>query len=319
MIRLFRTECRTVQRALWDYTNHRLPEGVLEKVEHHLPTCEACRHELKSLRQAQHVLTSYKSEPVPVQRTDWSDLQQRLLTEGNAPALRAAFQNDAREERPAESENRAEDRRRRRPGETWQGSLLYAGGFTAFLITAALGYRFFPLTGASARHEQPKAVVSAGPGPLEFAPSQGRPPAGTVAYHKPQTEADALNPAKNSRYNGSAGREHDATSKTDAYDDSNAEEPDGRGGYHMTPAVLRTNTPVKGAKKHAGKPAETSDPDGMRFVKHSPTSEEAAPRQDAASRYYVMDQIAPVSRNGVSRRFVTPGTLVPSNEDDAAY
>src|SRR5690242_18759553 len=112
MLKLLRPECRSVQRVLWDYANHRLCEGRLEKVERHLPKCAACQRELRSLQQAQGLLTNYKKQTVPPPDTGWGDLQHRLMAEGLIQSPLAAFECETRQRRLPQFSMRRGDRSR---------------------------------------------------------------------------------------------------------------------------------------------------------------------------------------------------------------
>lgn len=134
MLLLRWAQCRSAQPLLWDYASERLSEEIMERVERHLSQCASCHKELDSLKRAQGLLAACRAQEEPAPRSDWNDLQQRLVADGLAQIAPSAagrrVQNSARRERFGMAA---------RAPWTMQLATSAAGGFAAVLVLA-FGY-----------------------------------------------------------------------------------------------------------------------------------------------------------------------------------
>ena len=145
---LFRwAQCRSAQPMLWDYASERLSEEAMERVEQHLRGCAACHKELDSLKRAQNLLAACRAQDEPAPRSDWNDLQQRLVADGLAQI--APSTAGSRASNPARRERGGMDRFGMAGRAPWtlQLATSAAGGFAAVLVLA-LGYQALHLRDA---------------------------------------------------------------------------------------------------------------------------------------------------------------------------
>ncbi len=71
-------QCRQIEQMLWDYTAHRLPEDIYEKVEAHLALCDSCQRTLHSTRSAHQLISAARSREIPEPVSTWEDLAPQL-------------------------------------------------------------------------------------------------------------------------------------------------------------------------------------------------------------------------------------------------
>lgn len=176
MLLLRWAQCRSAQPLLWDYASERLSEEIMERVERHLGQCASCHKELDALKRAQGLLAGCRAQEEPAPRSDWNDLQQRLVADGLAqiaPSVAGRrVQNSARRERVGMAG---------RAPWTMQLATSAAGGFAAVLVLA-FGYNARNLhnapsvaSGADVRSIAAKSAVPAVPAvpalPVQVAPS----------------------------------------------------------------------------------------------------------------------------------------------------
>ncbi len=292
MLRFSRPACRKVQRALWDYANHRLSEGLMEIVERHLPDCSACRKELDSLRRAQCLLTAYRQETPPAPRTDWEDLRARLIEAGHF-APQSAYQPD-----PPVALLTAPKRERKRPtsgtGGGWLPSLMWSGGFAMLLLSAALSYHVFQAvtipSGQRVIIERPNALNTAASNSVHKShePTES---ARAAAYDENQIQYVPVPVVDLGAYSPYAGAQNAA------------------GESETSSAASRTAE----ARSSAGQERQASG--RWHFQPHHPRREEAT-RLANTPRPAPMDQIVPGNATGEATHHFIMEPLTPVSYDD---
>lgn len=200
-------QCRRVRAVLWDYASERLSEGPMERVEAHLPQCASCREELAGLRRAEGLLSACRAQEEPAPRSNWSDLQQRIVAEGIAHVTPRAPSR-----RPAASVGLSYAARSGRAPWSMQLATSMAGGFAAVLVIA-LGYRVLNLSGTAAtkpavtlasRHANPSSMPDLKPNVPDAARPDDNPHGAQIMTSmfgflsnirvEPQTEGTASTP-----------------------------------------------------------------------------------------------------------------------------
>ena len=140
---LFRwAQCRSAQPLLWDYASERLSEEMVEQVEQHLQKCASCHKELASLKRAQGLLSACRMQEEPAPRSDWNDLQQRLVADGLAHISPVSNRRSA-----GLSRRRDLNTTPSRAPWAMQLATSAAGGFAAVLVLA-FGYNTLHLRNA---------------------------------------------------------------------------------------------------------------------------------------------------------------------------
>lgn len=131
----FTSECSSINKLLWEYTDGSLAQSDLEHVEAHLRGCEACRREAESYRQTVALMSQFRQEAVPVSRKGWRDLEARL------------------------------DAASRTPRRSLIPTLVWSGG----LVAAATLLLLFVTPGSRLMH--PNSTVQVTPGPVAIEPT----------------------------------------------------------------------------------------------------------------------------------------------------
>jgi hypothetical protein len=322
MLRFSHPACRAVQRALWDYANHRLSEELLERVERHLPDCAECQSELASLRRAQSLLHACRQQEIPPPCSDWETLRQRLIEEGHVftrPGFAATHTIEARVAVAA-----APSRRRNRPptgsGGGWLPSMMWSSVIAILLLCAAFGYR----VQAHARTVAPKPSITPNRANLS-AESPSVP--GTT--DRPQAvssqEESSVRWPNYIVVPASSERNAERLSSTPTNADSQMPgrfpgmaHPD----FALAWAALALENAACGAQTASS--AVVSEPkqaksSHLRFVPHKPRPEEAAGQPARDPHLAPLDQIAPGSNGDTFHRFVMEPLTPVRYEDNTAY
>ena len=318
---LFRwAQCRSAQPLLWDYASERLSEEIMERVELHLGQCPSCHKELDSLKRAQGLLAACRAQEEPAPRSDWNDLQQRLVADGLAQIAPSAagrrVPNDVRRERFGMTG---------RAPWTMQLATSAAGGFAAVLVLA-LGYNALHL------HNAPGATSGVD------AKSIATSTAASVALPAPALPTQEMqSPAQNaqdarlvagvinfmysvSSGNGSVG--NDSAPAQVRQENVAASEP--RGGT-MIPASMRS-----GERRHA--PIQPSSFASRRSIDRTLTTlnnahksrrdnrktnarPSDAPQTQIASSY-ALERVQPIGSDGDESNAYVVGSVRPISRDD---
>ena len=316
---LFRwAQCRSAQPLLWDYASERLSEEVMERVERHLGQCSSCHKELDSLKRAQGLLAACRAQEEPAPRSDWNDLQQRLVADGLAqiaPSAGRRLPNSARRERVGIAG---------RAPWTMQLATSAAGGFAAVLVLA-FGYNALHLRNApsavSGADTKSGAVNMVGPVGLSASvvSNQATPPVDTT--QNARLVADVIH-LMNSASSGSGSDVNNSAPAQDRQETVAASEP--RGGA-MISASMRS-----GERRHA--PMQPSSLVSRRAVdktlvalnsarklrRDSRTTNvrrsDAQPTQIASS--YALERVQPIGSDGDESNAYVVGAVRPISRDD---
>ena len=319
MLLLRWAQCRSAKPLLWDYASERLSEEIMERVELHLGRCASCHKELDSLKRAQGLLAACRAQEEPAPRSDWNDLQQRLVTDGLAQIAPSVAgrraQNPARRERVGMAG---------RAPWTMQLATSAAGGFAAVLVLA-LGYNALHPhnTPGAISGADTKSIAANTAGPLRrtasAASNQATPPVDNS--QNAQLVADMIRFVKSVSSGSGSVADNSAPAQVRQ---ENAAASETKGGA-IIPASMRSNErryaltqPSSFASRRSVDKTLVSGNSARKLRRDSRKSatrpSDAQPTQ-IASRY-ALERVQPIGSDGDESNAYVVGSVRPISRDD---